>query len=127
MNETTNTNAKQDPSAFFSGVKANNVNASGISRSDSDLANAFEGLASKLGDMSPIANENVTRRPKRVSVESIPEHMSQEDTRMAKMMAAMVQQLTKTNAGDPYRGGIPPTKRPTPRSHPKQEGVWRPK
>ena len=28
------------------------------------------------------------------------------------MMAAMVQQLTKENAGDPYRGGIPPTKHP---------------
>ena len=92
MNETTNTNAKQDASAFFSERKPNNVNASGISRSDSDLANAFEGLASNLDHMSPIANENVTRRanrPKRVSVESVAEDTSPEDTRMAKMMAAM--------------------------------------
>ena len=65
MNETTNTSLKMGENTnavkFFGGLKANNnVNTSGISRSDSNLVDAFEGLSTNLNNMSRIANENVT-------------------------------------------------------------------
>ena len=68
---------------IFSGLKTSkNVDASGISRNDSDLRDAFEGLSDNLDNLSPIGrNGNVTQRANkttnRISVDpSVPNDMS---------------------------------------------------
>ena len=91
MNENTNTSLKMGENAnapgIFSGLKTSkNVDASGISRNDSDLRDAFEGLSGNLDNLSPIGcSGNVTQRVNKNEASCLGRHTSFQATRVQRM------------------------------------------